>query len=586
MRVIKVSAEFVLPDDQAHRLFISCWYSLVHQQSLDSHRVRCMNALNILEELQRLIPKALRGIELDIKRSAEEALDILESDPVVKDRFSMHLGRLRPILAKLIDQASKNSPEFKKQRDLASFYLKDAVGDLRRKYRAAIFDRLEEVLSDSYRADRATETVQLTATLMSVLIHECKSLEGLFALLRDVFLRRETSKDRDFHQSFAIARKILERDKIEYEAILKMTGWSDDTSIPDSVGGVAFAKESCLRYEASRLSPKLRAGVTKFEAHGPGTLYAVVPVTAADERSAGVAAKEKLDAALDFIRFELEGHRVSTDAEFVVQRPLRDWVRVLPLPSAIPNPRRNTTHEDFAGFLAKCSNVLQSPMLTRETSQKVMSALRFYRLGGDSPGMENKLLNWWTALEYLSRTGADGGIMEQVEKRTTWTLVLGYLPKLLNDLKMTLGYCRIRPSGKSESGGVTSYASVDLVSFRQMLLDHDEQAHILDSTKDYPYLRETVREFAGAIESPESTLMVLKRHEQHVRWHINRIWQLRCDIVHAAEHTVNLTLYCANLEYYLKSVIAFVMDSVDANTHLETMDELFARTEGLVRPAS
>jgi len=59
------------------QFFLSAWFNLVHQHSLDSYRVRVMNPLNILRELRRMFDPP--ASDEDRKLVALEALDILRS---------------------------------------------------------------------------------------------------------------------------------------------------------------------------------------------------------------------------------------------------------------------------------------------------------------------------------------------------------------------------------------------------------------------------------------------------------------------------------------------------------------------------
>ena len=88
MRFVQENKINRLPQEPTARFFIQLWYDMVHRNSLDSHRVRCMDAISILRELQTLISKtALSGIGKDIKRVAEEVLYTLDPDPIILSQF-------------------------------------------------------------------------------------------------------------------------------------------------------------------------------------------------------------------------------------------------------------------------------------------------------------------------------------------------------------------------------------------------------------------------------------------------------------------------------------------------------------------
>src|SRR5271170_1695538 len=72
-----------LPLTADQKFFVSCWLNMVHQHSLDSHRVRTMNPRNILREILRLYDLAHASDE-DRTMVCDEALLVLKNDPTLK----------------------------------------------------------------------------------------------------------------------------------------------------------------------------------------------------------------------------------------------------------------------------------------------------------------------------------------------------------------------------------------------------------------------------------------------------------------------------------------------------------------------
>ena len=90
MRIDEKGKQLPLTLDQ--RFFVSCWFNMVHQHSLDSHRVRTMNPHNILRELLRLydLPHAS---EEDRWMVCDETLLVLSTDPVLKQPAAAKVGK-------------------------------------------------------------------------------------------------------------------------------------------------------------------------------------------------------------------------------------------------------------------------------------------------------------------------------------------------------------------------------------------------------------------------------------------------------------------------------------------------------------
>lgn len=125
----------------------------------------------------------------------------------------------------------------------------------------------------------------------------------------------------------------------------------------------------------------------------------------------------------------------------------------------------------------------------------MLSAFRLYRTGADTTNFENKLVNWWTALESLAK-GAGG------------------------------------------------------------------------SSK-----------IAEAVETSVTPVLMGVSIANRLRWHLQRIWRARCDIVHSAGRMVNIASLCANLEAYLKAVLTTLLAAFGRIPTLASPQEFFIRAD-------
>ncbi len=150
MRVIKETRTIKLPDDSTYRFFIQIWYSMVHRNSLDSHRIRCMNSFNILRELNDLIAKQnLLNIKDDIKRVSEETINILERDKIIHRYFSHNFQRVKPLLQDVIKKEISKGMKKERSSTLLAYYLKDFIIDLKERYKTSILSELEKAVFES-----------------------------------------------------------------------------------------------------------------------------------------------------------------------------------------------------------------------------------------------------------------------------------------------------------------------------------------------------------------------------------------------------------------------------------------------------
>ncbi|MFM0514625.1 hypothetical protein [Paraburkholderia sp. RL17-373-BIF-A] len=95
---------------------------------------------------------------------------------------------------------------------------------------------------------------------------------------------------------------------------------------------------------------------------------------------------------------------------------------------------------------------------------------------------------------------------------------------------------------------------LDLAQLYTVLAQPTHRQTINDRLRDLRFTQMRFDQFMGFLASPTDMKTFLIRVEQGLRWHLQRIWRARCDIVHSAGRMINIALLCANLEAYLKSV--------------------------------
>ncbi|VEN75477.1 hypothetical protein EPICR_90075 [Candidatus Desulfarcum epimagneticum] len=558
MRILKDAGNIKLPKDDVNKFFVQAWHSLIHHKSLDSHRARCMNSLNIIRELQELISRRdrLKTAEKDIALVAEEALDILKSDMVIKRSFQDHINRLTELLENEIKKKGKQGKEKTTESRLLTYYLKDLRNNLGKKYQDFLFSELDTAI---FQKRDTEEIFSLTRTLLSVLMDKSHSMEALFSIVGHVLCG---AGDETFRNRFSRLKSILSQGDVDYEIIFKLASFKKYTDNMSELGGITFS--AALEIESQY--PKIK----KFAAKGLNTVFARIEANGLDTQSAGVQAKQKLDNLLDLIRFELEGNVIKVDERFIARKKHNDVDNTLyRLPSRIPNPSRNLNDETFLGFLNNVEYTLEGAEIQAESRKKITSAFRFYRMGRDTPQYENKFINWWTALEYLLRTGESGSIIVEIERKLTSALLLEYTSKHLKSYISACAYCG------ADMGG----AWISPADFFDLIHDTARWNDIKKKIDKYPFLLFSLEKFQKHTKDAQSILTFLKTHENHLRWHINRLWRMRCDIVHSAEYSINLTLLSGNLEYYLKTLLNMLLESLRANPLITSLTELFIRID-------
>lgn len=567
MWIIKETKTIKLPEDSCQRFFIQTWYSLIHRNSLDSHRVRCMNALNILREIFDLFQKPkLPGVFKDIRKTAEEALAVLERDRVIARHFYDRFQNLKPLLVEIAKDDKSKSIDNNQNIKLASYYIRDFLVILKDKYKTNILSDLEEAI---FKTCSEEDIFDLTNALLSTLIDEGHSLEELFSIVQYIFISNKSEKTYSFGDNFQLMKRIADHDDYQYEIIFRLENCRSYELLPSKIVHVHFEKEPAVDNTDDKVKSLLTPGLN--------VVFARIKTPAQDDRSAGIKAKDRLDEVLDLIRFELEHETIDVDREFVSIRLNELTSRVFKLPGEIPNPKRGITTDEFESFVKEITDIFENHSIDRESKEKIKSAIRFYRIGRDSDQFENKYVNWWTALEYLLRS-EEGDIIGTIENKLRTILAINYVEKRLHSFRNAISCCGVNPSIEAcERFKISSFGEIGIAEFFYLLKNNDEFAHIIRQLDINPAVRYRLQRFADHIKDAKSLETLLDLHEKHVIWHIHRIWRIRCDIVHSAEYSLNLTLLSANLEYYLKYLLNFILRSLGKNQAIGNLNELFDR---------
>lgn len=580
--------------------FLNCWFNLVHESSLDSYRVRVMNPESILREFLKMYePHADEG---DRKRVAEEAVEILRAHPIFERKeyeiVSTGAGLLSEALkGKAEKTGEKQESEgkgqlFVKNSILIKSYVSEVVEMLRAHFVADCFAWLAEIFN---REAQGLLTVQqkhdlyplmrrVTRDLVSAALDSGSSLESLFQHYRGLLKQEATPEDAaqegdpgnllaptySFMDRFTILKAHLIAEPQNHKLVFVLNGVSRPQHYPNRIDDLAFSPipPTPLSTNSQEL---------KFLQPNQNRLFVTTEVKARDGRSAGMTAYRRISEILDLVRFEYDKATiVQLRPNFLLQNSEQSRI-LLSIPRVIPNPDDELPPQRLEEFVAYLNRLVTREEMQPETKERIFSAFRLYRVGADADIFENKLINWWTGLEYLAKGGKSGGgpIGPSVEAALVPALSLAYLPKHLSAFRAILKDkgAKLMSAGGDEK--VIGYMSI--TDLYLALRDQANRAVFEAICKDEPYLWLHLEEFIDSISTPQRLLSMIKAHEQRLCWQIQRIYRARCDVVHSARQVVNAGLLCANLEFYLKATLNAMLMAFQGVATLKSPHEFFER---------
>lgn len=571
MRINRRETQAGLSRNQAY--LASCWHNLVHSQSLDSHRVRVLNPEFGIDEMLKM--QEFKGASPDERKQVrDEVFALLKSDPL------LNTGAFDLIIKRLI--AAMTNPALEKESpggpvgSLLKYFASELDVPLKKRYVSDSLDYLAGIVihgthDDKLEQARFADIRVVVNNMLSTLISRGTALESLFTLCNDGLLNQE----RPFERRWQLVSEIILGSQVrDFHIVIALDNVTSPEDFPPNIGGIQFSRTPQLEAHEGT-SFKARNAQTYLRPAG-SRLFASATVNSHDARVAGDQVLDRLNQVVNLIRFEYEAARVTVREAFAYKCEGKP-VRTLLFPARVPNPSVSLDSAGVRAFIEAVDELVLHAHFQREGRDRVHSAFRLYRTGLDTTVLENKLTNWWTALEYLVRGAAsDSAIGQSVEKLVAPVLAASYLPKhLIAHRNVLVELCP--PLQDPIDQKPIELKSLSLLELYDTLRRTDIQALLLPPLKDHPYIEEHVASFLTMLRSPKALHGQSIMHERRLRWHLQRLWRARCDIVHSASSQRSLLLLCANLEYYLKSTLMALLNEVRRIPTLSGPKEFFDR---------
>lgn len=590
MRIDQQLNPAALGINERQHFFLGAWFNLVHQHSLDSYRLRVMNPVNILRELRRMFDPPANDADCQIV--ASEALEILNKHPVIIAQAARYVGSQDTV--SLITEALQAKDGFKRDPLLLRSFMRELEASLASHFLGDCFAWLEAAISavpvgetPEHRASSYVDIERVCRDTLSVAHDEGISLESLFHLYRLFVPTQDRASTPvpeatpapdgqaqppaagqpapyNFAERFGRVRDEILAAPREHRLTFLITGCTP-SAIPFCCGEFGSITISEAPPELTEQTPPKARNLF---AHRPRRLFAQAAVTSRDARSAGLDAYRQIGRILDLMRFEYDTPHIYADPRFLFHDEGR--FRLIEIPQMIPNPEAEPPTRSLPEFVDHLSALAARDPSQTEARDRIFSAFRLYRLGTGTNMFDNKLVNWWTGLEYLTSGGKAGSaIGDKVKNALAPTLALTYLPKHLTAFRSALATLDIEVTSNGAQVPVKDCSNAVLYA---ALKDAAQMNALEASLVSHPYLWKHLSSFIANVGSPARTAEMLKAHDRRVRWQIERIYRARGDIVHAAKQVVMASLLCANLEFYLR-------------TTLKSMLKVFAGVPTLIGPA-
>ena len=185
-------------------------------------------------------------------------------------------------------------------------------------------------------------------------------------------------------------------------------------------------------------------------------------------------------------------------------------------------------------------------------------------------------------LEFLTYV-TEGNIGRTVARFASDALLQRYLTRILDDLLRTMQESNVPWSADlAAHSGCAKLPDLKPSELLKVLQSQPHAEALAKASDNHPIAAFRIRRLADKLQDPKKTAAFLDSHCQHLTWQLERLYRIRCCIVHGSPLHFKLPLLTANLEFYLKEVIIVCLRSLGLNPHVCSLREIFQRA-GIMR---
>ena len=541
---------------------------------MDSHRVRCMNSRTIVRELNEELEINLLAFE-ELKALCAETLELLERDLVIQNHFHKHLAVLAPLLKDPAFMDEKNNkPDGKNKTDATpetkKKTLRFGVADLNAALNKHYFEELGVELQLAMKPNNESQIHLLIGSLLTDLVDRGWTLEALFRWHKHFIVPKDPKFTFAVNLGFML-RQFADVDQ-KFSVTMKLTG-SNRLHRLGKLGDFTLSKTASLT--PGTVEEK------RFCQTDSLVTFAQTDTEAVDHISAAFHAREDFEEGLDMLRFNFERAVLKIEETCYVRRYGDGRTELPSVRHSVPNPSENLTHDDFQDFVDQLNVMLARKDIDDVSRERLASAIRHYRFGRDADGYKDKFLNWWMGLEILAGVARrEGGIGPTVIHNASHALIQPYLFRLLRDLLATLKYYKVTwPAYVAAATGCANVNDLNSPKLLALLQNPAAANSLWAQCTNNLVIAYRGGKLATAFSSPKNTLGFIRFHNAHLLWHISRLYRIRCCIVHGSKVRFRLALPAANVEFYLKELILYVIESFHHHKHITNLEEIYGRAE-------
>lgn len=540
--------------------FVEKCLELLYHGTIESYRLQLHNPRTLLEEVINVTKSlSLEEITNDehVRLVASELHDSLDKPTYLKFE-SVSEAQLKGVT-----KAQKSVNYVSDIFYSANLVLHDNIDYLQRLVDAIAAEILRLNNLTVLTAPNLAELSRMASYFLIELRQAGYSKRYLHKFISQIFFKRANTT---FQDRFQIISSLVTRPVEAYQVVV---GFKLSAGIGAQLQILDPVLEKLDSPAIGALVHATNQKVRKFFSDNPDLVFYKVSVNAKDYYQASYHVRRELQLALDVLFMGYNNNDFNIHQACVVignHRPNQASVQNLDFHLDGHFRSDQALYSTFAGNISQMKARNTSP----DAVSKIEAALRYLRSGSEAHEIENKLLNYWIAVEYFF-SSTDARHSKVLRARDFLKKISGrtYFKRLLIDFHESIKFY-------GATGHIATFSD-DLLYLRD-LTNYDTIA----AQVNIPALAFRAFELKERIKSQKVIKIGLKSHADKLERNLMRIYRHRNAIVHSAASGADLLDVTSHLKYYLVFVINSAIDFIN-NTPVDlnmdgriTLDDFFA----------
>ena len=527
------------------QLFVEKGLELLYKNTIDSYRLRLHNPKTIIEELFTICVEARDGVltnNIYLNATSNEAVGLIKRGNDVLTFKSVS----REYFINTLKNAGKQNTD--KLIQACKLVLNDNK-DYQNKLFATVKTSIDSFTNGSNFCNKDKKQFILMLHYLCIeLINLGYTKQYLYAFFRSIFVFAG-NVSMTFNSRYEIWESLGNKQNEQFKVIYELIGSSFQFPYFKKTDSTKY--EHVTRHFNSRLPSDIKPAVREFleEKIKFDELNLIsIKTQSLDYYKAVEVSRAKLAHDLDIYHLGFSNNTIKIGTKAVVIGSNNtSKSSILPSNYQIDGYIRGSK-TIFETLLKKFRKIKRN-RVNDETLDKLISAIRYLRIGSESPELETKLLNYWIGLEYIFTS------FNNDEK--TIDRIINYFPvchSVIYPKRNLYGFHKTL-----ERLNVSSRIRTYNKSLKYLKRVSTYENEILPNTNS-ELLKFRANFYKGWVDNPENITSAIEKHKQNLKWNLIRLYRIRNSIVHNAAVTNTIYSNVSHIKYYLTFILNSILE--------------------------